>query len=156
MSVIRNVPTSFDCQNQDHQSCPHKCGGGVNFFGRRAGPYSMLCDCPCHAGCPLFGRSERENPLGSIAALVPEPQITRMPSGKGENSRINDEHWSKRWWLKSKHRISGVERISPGHLRKPSANEDWSSTPTKRICCARQSKSDKCQGRCETFRHLAL
>ncbi len=155
MSVIRNVPTSFDCQIKITRAAPTSAAV-ADFFGRSAGPCSMLCDCPCHAGCPLFGRSEAREPAWIDRCTC--PGAADHKDAERHRRELSDQRRAlvREAVAQVKAQDLRGREISPVHLRKPSANEDWSSTPTKRICWARRSKSDKCQGRCEIFRHSAL
>lgn len=67
---------SFLCEAGDHSDCGHKFGTAASLLGR--GSRAMLCECECHASCPLGELSEvsdeewqtRCTCPGSVAARV--------------------------------------------------------------------------------------
>jgi hypothetical protein len=52
---FRDLTTTFWCVCEQHQDCPHYFTAGVGFSLRRLRPEfdAILCQCSCHASCPV-------------------------------------------------------------------------------------------------------
>ena len=155
MSVIRNVPTSFDCQIKIARGLLPQVRRWLIFLDEAPGPVRCCAIAPAMQDVRSLGGLRRRPPWIDRCTC---PGAADHKDAQRHRRELSDQTRSigQRGGGPRQSPGSQGSRESPGHLRKPSANEDWSSTPTKRICCARRSKSDKCQGRCEIFRHSAL
>lgn len=49
------------CQFGEHESCGHKFGSSMSLFGRNRQEMALLCNCSCHASCPM-------GPAGEVAS----------------------------------------------------------------------------------------
>ena len=49
------IDTSQYCRENDHAICAHRFAQRARFIGKQPEADAVLCQCSCHASCPVAG-----------------------------------------------------------------------------------------------------